>query len=379
LALPLDAKKEHFHDRTVGIGKDFGIERTVSESIAWLCQAQDHSATKDGGVARHYSLINGWAASYPETTGYIIPTIMSYAEEHKDEALMDRAKKMLNWLLRIQFPDGGFQGGLIDSTPLVPTTFNTGQILIGLSAGAAKFGEPYLTAMHKAAEWLVSSQDSDGCWRKYPTPFAKTGEKAYETHVAWGLFEAASVSHENKYINAAIKNIDWALTKQRENGWFDDCCLSDPSQPLSHTIGYVLRGILEAYLFTKKESLLKSAELTGEGLLSAIEPTGYLPGRLDCNWKGTVPYACLTGTAQISYCWLLLYQKTKNINFRDAAFAANRYVRRTVCLENPSETKGAIKGSFPISGNYEPYEYLNWAVKFFIDSNLFEKKVRSSK
>ena len=31
----------------------------------WLCRAQDCSRNADGGVARDYSLINGWASSYP--------------------------------------------------------------------------------------------------------------------------------------------------------------------------------------------------------------------------------------------------------------------------------------------------------------------------
>jgi rhamnogalacturonyl hydrolase YesR len=378
LALPSAAKNERHRDRTCGLGQDPGIERTVDESIAWLCRAQDYSATKDGGVARHYSLMSGWGPSYPETTGYIIPTMIDFAEQHQDATLMQRAKKMLDWLVRIQLPDGGFQGGLIDIKPVVPVTFNTGQILLGLSSGAAKFGGPYLDAMRKAAEWLVNSQDTDGCWRKHPTPFADPGEKAYDTHVAWALFEAARVCPEKKYADAAIKNVYWALTKQHKNGWFSDCCLSDPSQPLTHTLGYVLRGLLEAYRYTNDKTLLKSAKLTGEGLLSAIKSTGFLPGRLDSGWKGTVSYACLTGSVQVAYCWLLLYQETKDTRFRDSAFAANQYVRRTVRLDSNSETRGAIKGSFPISGDYGKYKYLNWAAKFFIDANLLEQKVRIS-
>ena len=34
-----------------------------------LERAQDYSSSEDGGVARHYGLLNGWSASYPETTG----------------------------------------------------------------------------------------------------------------------------------------------------------------------------------------------------------------------------------------------------------------------------------------------------------------------
>ena len=80
IILPNATKFESLRDHFVGLGQDPGIDCAVDESIKWLCRAQKFSTSKDGGVARHYSLINGWSASYPETTGYIIPTLMSYAK-----------------------------------------------------------------------------------------------------------------------------------------------------------------------------------------------------------------------------------------------------------------------------------------------------------
>jgi hypothetical protein len=74
----------------------------------------------------------------------------------------------------------------------------------------------------------------------------------------------------------------------------------------------------------------------------------------------------------------MLYQETNDTRFRDAAFAANQYVRRTVRVDGALETRGAVKGSFPVSGDYGRYEYLNWAAKFFIDSNLLEQVIRES-
>jgi len=145
---------------------------------------------------------------------------------------------------------------------------------------------------------------------------------------------------------------------------------------LTHTIGYVLRGVLEAYRFTRDPVLLQAAERTAESLLTPLQEDGYLPGRLTENWVGAVRWVCLTGSAQIALCWLLLYQDTGEIRYRDAAYAVNRYLRRTVRLSGPSATRGAIKGSFPVCGEYGPYEYLNWACKFFVDANMLELTVR---
>ncbi len=376
LQLPAAAKVEFWKDRSGLPVKDPGVERAIDEGVAWLCRAQDNSTSHDGGVARHFSLVNGWSTSYPETTGYIVPTMLACAKLRGDQHVRNRARRMLDWLVSIQFPEGGFQGGLIDSKPIVPVTFNTGQILLGLASGVREIGEEYREAMCRAAEWLVKTQDADGCWRKHPTPFAAAGEKAYETHVAWGLLEAARIEPNRSYIDTALANVEWALGCQQENGWIDKCCLTDPSQPLTHTLGYALRGIIEAYRFTKEDTLLDACQKTADGLLTAIRDDGFLPGRLDANWRGTVPWACLTGTIQIAHCWLILYQYTGERRYRDAAYAASQYVRRTMKANGPPETRGAIKGSFPVYGAYGTYQYLSWACKFFVDSNILEKITR---
>lgn len=379
LRLPPGAKAEYRHDRRGLASQDPGIERAVNESFHWICRAQDHSASSDGGVASHYSLLNGWGTSYPETTGYIVPTMLAGARWRNDETLRRRAKQMIDWLVSIQFPDGSFQGGPIGVNRVVPVSFNTGQVLLGLASAVREFGDEYRDPMRRAADWLVATQDPDGCWRKYPTPLAEPGEKSYEAHIAWGLLEAARIDSRMPYAEAALANVRWALSLQRDNGWFDRCCFfTDTSQPLTHTLGYVLRGIVEAYRFAPDAALLHACLKTADGLLNAIREDGFLPGRLCSDWRGAVPWACLTGTAQIACCWLILYQNTGNVRYRDAAYAANRYLRRTVRIDGEPSTRGGIKGSFPISGDYCAYEYPNWGCKFFIDSNLLERAVRGA-
>ncbi len=91
------------------------------------------------------------------------------------------------------------------------------------------------------------------------------------------------------------------------------------------------------------------------------------------NWSGTVDWTCLTGNVQIAACWFLLYDITDDNRYLEAARAANKFVRRTMDLDGRPETRGAVKGSFPVSGGYCTYEYPNWAAKFLIDSLLLEK------
>jgi hypothetical protein len=378
--LPAAAKAERDRDHQAGLpATDPGIAAVVAANCDWLCAAQDHNAGGDGGVARDYSLVTGWATSYPETTGYIIPTVIELARRLGREDLHARARRMLDWCVAIQFADGGFQGGKIDATPRVPVTFNTGQILLGLAAGAAAYGgDRHLQAMHKAAAWLRDSLDADGCWRRHPTPFAAPGEKAYETHVAWGLFEADRVAPGHGYGDAGLRQVAWALTKQQPNGWFASNCLSDPERPLTHTIGYVLRGVLESHRLSGQAHLLAAARRTAEGLLPAIGEDGRLAGRLDRQFRPALDTVCLTGSVQIAHCLLMLYRLNGDPRLLDAGRRLNRYVRRSVRVDGPPETRGGVKGSFPVDGGYGRWEYLNWAAKFCIDANLLEADIEAA-
>lgn len=377
--LPDPAKSERARDRSGLPLNDPGTAAVIAAGTDWLCRAQDYSRTKDGGAARHFSLINGWAPSYPETSGYIVPTLLDLARDRNADDLRDRARRMLDWLVAIQFAEGGFQGGTVDAIPRVPVTFNTGQILLGLAAGTKELDrQRYLEPMRRAAEWLKNSLDSDGCWRRYPTPFAQQGEKAYETHVSWGLFEAERVDPGRGFGEAGLKQVRWALTCQHDNGWFERCCLSQPARPLTHTLGYVLRGIIEAHLLSREQDLLAAARRTADGLLTALRPDGLLPGRLDHRWQAAADWVCLTGSAQIAHCWMQLYQFTGERRYLDAGFSANAYVRRSVRIEGPEDQRGGVKGSFPVDGGYGTYEYLNWACKFMIDANRLEQRLRSA-
>lgn len=372
LSLPPEARREMKRDRQPHVLEDPGPQVAIEAAAAWLARAQDHNTSGDDGVARHYSLIDGWGPSYPETTGYIVPTMVAAAKQLKHDDYRQRARRMLDWLVSIQMESGGIQGGVIGALPLVPVTFNTGQVLIGIATSVAEFGEGYLEPMHRAARFLRDSLDNDGCWRRHPTPFADAGEKAYETHVSWGLFEAERVAPGEGYGEAGLKQVRWAIGKQRPNGWVEDCCLNQPERPLTHTLGYYLKGLVEAHRLSGDSDILEGARRTAEGLLTAVRPDGALPGRLTEDWHSAEDWSCLTGNAQIADSWFYLSHETGDERFRAAAKSAIAFVRRSIDLTGPEQVRGGVKGALPVDGYYGRFQYLNWAAKFAIDASMAE-------
>jgi len=375
--LPQRALDELARDRRGLPATDPGLDAAIDASAAWLCRAQDMSTTDDGGVAKNFSLKHGWASSYPETTGYIIPSLIAYGDLRGDPSYAQRAKRMLDWLVSIQFESGAFQAGQVGAKQLKPVTFNTGQILIGLASGVARFGDAYRAPMRKAADWLVATQAPDGSWPHNQSPMvAQAGPKAYDTHVAWGLFEAARVAPGLGYGEAGLRNARWALGVQAPSGWFDKCSIKNPATPATHTLGYALRGLLEANAYEHDDAIFAASRLCADGLLGQLSPDGFLPGRLDREWRPAARWSCLTGTVQNATNWMLLWRFTGEAVYLEAAFSANRYVRRTMLIDGDRDVVGAVKGSFPVDGAYDPWEYPNWAAKFAIDSFMLEREIR---
>lgn len=346
-------------------------------AVDWIKRAQD--ATPDAGVSMMYCVRQGWRASYPETTGYIIPTLLAYAEVAGDGDCRQRALAMADWLIDIQMDCGGIQAGGIDAAEKVPTIFNTGQVLFGFVAAYKETGdEKYRAAARKATDWLADSQKQDGSWTKFASPYAAFRDNTYNARTAAGIYEVYEITADGRYLDAAVKNFKLALERQNPDGWFSKNCLSDRSRPLLHTIGYTFEGIVRVGTALADEQLIRAAELTGRALIRQQKKDGSLPGRFDADWRPCVKWSCLTGVAQVALSWSLLHRTLPDDGFLEAAKKANTFLKSTQDLahSNPG-IRGAIKGSHPVFGKYCEYGFPNWATKFFVDSLLLEEDVGS--
>ncbi len=353
----------------------------LEAAMRWLGRAQD--AAGGGGVARSYALRwmrahgrRGWLAAYPETTGYIIPTLFAYARLTGDEEYRRRAVRMAQWETEVQLDSGAVQGGVI-AFPPTPAVFNTGQVLFGWARAFDETGdEQFRKAAVQAAEFLLDAQDLDGAWRRHGSRYARPGVNVYDARTAWGLLEAARVTGDRRYRQAAIRNLDFALSQQASNGWFAECCLDDDRRPLLHTLAYTLEALVEAGLALDEPRYVVAARRAAVVLTHRLRADGGLPGRFDSGWRPAARWSCLTGNAQTAIVWLRLFEVTRDAELLEAARRANRFLMATqdLAARDPG-VHGGIKGSHPVWGGYAPWEYPSWAAKFFADALMLEQSL----
>lgn len=359
----------------------------IEAAVQWLFRAQDAFGT--GGVARSYSIAynrffkrRGWTPCYPETTGYIIPTIFDYARRTGSEEAFKRAVRMTDWECDVQMTTGAVQGGTVNEPP-TPAVFNTGQVIFGwVRAFQETDNERYLASAVRAGDFLVSAQDKDGAWRKNLGQYtsSKMESYTYNTRTAWALLVLGEETDNQAYTDAAVRNIEFALGEQLPNGWFKNNCLNDPNRPLLHTIAYVLRGVLEVGVALNNPVYVSAVRKAADALLAKQRDDGSLAGRFNNRWEPTVKYSCLTGDAQMGIVWGRLYQATGDKKYVNGMAKANRCLKSVQWLGtgNPG-LDGGISGSYPLHGRYGRFEVLNWAVKFFVDSLMLESSIEEAR
>ncbi|HEX4560904.1 MAG TPA: hypothetical protein VH113_03655 [Gemmatimonadales bacterium] len=371
---------ELWHERLGGFAVSEDHAPHLLAALEWLCRAQDVTGTP--GIARGYSLvrhpqfgIRGWQAAYPETTGYIIPTLFLAARHLGWSGLAVRAIQAAHWEIEVQLPNGAVQGGVIGEPP-TPAIFNTGQVILGwLAAYHETKGDEFAAAARRAAEYLVSVLDDDGAWRRGNSMFADRRATNYNARTAWALAEAGAVLAEPRYTEAARRALLQVAKQQHENGWFPACCLTDPAEPLLHTVAYAIRGLLEGGRVLGEASLIAAASVAAERIAERVDARGTLPGRFTAAWGPAAKWRCLTGEAQMANIWMRLEAITGEPGWSKPVPRVLQALKATQSrgASDPG-IRGGIKGSSPMTGWYGRFEVLNWATKFFADALMRDEQ-----
>ena len=344
------------------------FEHHLAATAQWLERSIERGR---GGSCAYFSLAGGWSRPYPETTGYLIPTLLALANALPGFGGERSAQELGDWLLSIQDDEGWWRGGVHPPTDDAgPSVFNTAQILQGLVALHDHSNEDrWIAAARRAGHWLADGVDESGLWpggdyRAEVTP-------SYYSYAAWPMLEVAIRCDDDEIRRAAEGALDAIVARWRPNGSFAAWGFTEDEPAFTHTIAYTLQGLVSSARLTGDwDRFGKPAE---EGLTAlaarASEAEGRLPGRLGDDWGPAARYVCLTGNAQIALCLLdwneivpdPARERTAGL-LADAVCSAQR-------LRSPLPgIRGAVGGSAPIWGRYMVLRYPNWAAKYHCDA-----------
>lgn len=361
--------------------KSGGDDAHLRETIDWLVRASEHG---EGGVSSHYSLLHGrWLPPFPETTGYIIPTLFDYAARTNGSP-RDLAIRLTDWLAEVQLDSGACMQGNYDRRQgkTGPIIFNTGQNIFGFLRTHAETGDRrYLDRARRAGDFLARSVDERGIWNQalhHGIPHA------YNARTCWPLLELHKVTGDGSYERIAHANLQWAVEQQQPNGWFRHANFKPGELPNTHGIAYTLRGLLESYALTGRGEYLAATRRTADRLLAIFEERRFLYVFWDSEWRNHGKYVsalegrhiCVTGVIQLSLVWMRLFQLTGQGVYADAAVRMIDFVKTLQDIRSSHDgIRGGIPGAFPIFGSYAALKFPNWAAKFWADALMLKTDI----
>lgn len=336
----------------------------LEAAIAWLVRT--HDATGRQGSSKGFSLLRGWLPAYPETTGYVLGTLLDYSRRRDNADLVRRADEMGEWEVSVQCLDGGVMEGAVGTLPARSIVFNTGMVLHGyvdlMEVGSGRFEE----AAVRAGGFLRDGLRTDGTWK--PAHEYSGIPHTYNSRVSWAMLRLALRRGDDELLAAARRQLDWVTAQQQPNGWFENCVFKPGMLPSTHGIAYTLRGLLESHALVDEPRYLDSAVQASEVLIRKLEVLEVIPALWDRDWNPGSGFECLTGTVQLGGVWLRLFQLTGDARYLNAGLKAIDLAAARQERMSWDAVHGALPGSFPVWGRYAPLQYPNWATKFLADA-----------
>jgi hypothetical protein len=337
----------------------FPYEQYARPALDWI--ARSIEANSGHGSSAHL-FMGKWSPPYPETTGYLIETMLDYAAFLEEPRWREYALQCGEWLLSVQHADGSFPSLYANSGQ--PSVFNTGMILFGLARLHEMDEEKYSAPLRRATAWMLSQLEDDGSWAGYS--YVPGFIPSYYNRAVWGVLEACRALGDPAAMEAIDKALSFYAGRFEENGFVKHWGFHPGKPAFTHTIAYTWRGFWEAARLLQRPDIQLKVQ-QGLTVLDEMEP---LPGRIATDGSPDFSFSCLTGNAQLSVLAARIFDHTGEDQFLKMA---DRFFLETAAHQvkrTKSAYYGGIAGSQPLWGPYQRLRYPNWAAKFFLDACL---------
>lgn len=205
------------------------IDSAVEGARAWLSRSGIQAGS--GGCHAWFDADGRcYEALYPEVTGYY-STLGAWLGGE----LLQPGKRAADWLAELVLPDGGFRCVIPDGDSPAPAsesfrrkkdrryTFDAGIVLQGLVATVGATDKA-----RSLGDWLLAEQRADGSftpftggqdWRDVPADWS-TRPGVHQAKIALGLLALARASGDERYAQAALAAVEFALHRQESDGRF---------------------------------------------------------------------------------------------------------------------------------------------------------------
>lgn len=354
--------------KKVNLVERLGGKKVINEHIvsclSWL--KESFSINNNLGSCMYQSISGRWSGPYPETTGYILPTLLNASKHLKDKELFNLAVSQVEYFSKLQQPSGAFlskpQSGDI-------FFFDVSQITLGLVLLAKHMKSDRCDEMIlKSYNWMIQQINDSGAIVKHN--YHKDYSPSYYSRSVWSLLETERYL-SIPYSNITYKAYENILTLWKNNYSFDKCSFHGKPRALTHNIAYSLRGLWES-------SQLLNDEVVQHKLFDAILfinqnlllKEGKLYGAYDSSWQADKSFICSAGNAQVAVLFLKVAGNSRPVKpLGSIPLLISPLMRSHRFYEKWTGIK-AVPASIPIWGKYQRFRFTNWTQKFYLDALL---------
>jgi hypothetical protein len=338
--------------------------------LQWL--RASFQATGCEGSSHSYSPLFGWARAYPETTGYLIETLLKASRLPGEGDLAEYAIGALNWLCTVQLPNGAFTA--LTAEHRVPSVFNTAQVLFGFAfvlssedVGTADDRDRWALAGSRALDWLSGQLDEPVGWGS--GAYVSGYDPTYYTRALWGMLCMDEVLYGGSPLRGRVEQaLERYARRFRPNGALDGWGFWPNKPAHTHTIAYALEGFWHTARMLNRADIAFRAETTLRRLLRQRAADGRTAGAYDSDWRGVLHYRCVTGNVQLSLLAAQMAGAGDAAQWSAAAVSLFSEVANAQSFAPCKGMFGGLPGSAPLWGPYLRMRFPNWAARFYAEA-----------